>query len=334
MKVDADRLPDVVLVVDPAGRLSYVNAAGTDALGDTTDRIGVEVIDALDIRDAHGGPVTMATITAAGNRPVECMFRTAAGDDVTLSVTAATATDGSVTMLGRPTSEHSGIAIVSTVSHELRSPLTSVKGYVSLLLSRWDRLDDDAKREMLSQVNVDADRVTRLVGELLDISRLEAGRLVLRRQLVDVGALARSVVDKVRLGHPELDCTVDLDGVDEVYAGPDKITQVLTNLIENAAKYGSPLGMGVTGTVVDDGRSIAVAVSDRGDGIPSDELPKLFTKFFRRDHGRPDGTGLGLWISRGLVEAHGGRLTAESTLGEGTTFTFTLPLDSFESIHR
>ena len=108
----------------------------------------------------------------------------------------------------RPSGERSGIAIISTVSHELRSPLTSVKGYTSLMLSRWDRLKDEQKRTMLEQVHHDADRVTRLVTELLDISRLETGRLVLRRQMVDLPALAASVVEKVRMGIPELDCSV------------------------------------------------------------------------------------------------------------------------------
>src|SRR5256714_5454470 len=101
----------------------------------------------------------------------------------------------------------SGIEVVSTVSHELRSPLTSVKGYTSLLLNRWDRLKDDQKRMMLEQVNHDADRVTRLITELLDISRLETGRLVLRRQLINLPALAHSVVEKVGLEYPELDAT-------------------------------------------------------------------------------------------------------------------------------
>ena len=78
---------------------------------------------------------------------------------------------------------------------------------------------------------------------------------------------------------------------------------------------------------------LRVSVTDQGEGIPPEDLPRVFTKFFRRDHGRPTGTGLGLWISRGLVEAHGGELTATSTVGEGSTFSFTLPADAFEAIH-
>jgi signal transduction histidine kinase len=222
--------------------------------------------------------------------------------------------------------------VVSTVSHELRSPLTSVKGYTSLLLHRWDRLPDDQKRLMLEQVHHDADRVTRLVGELLDISRLETGRLVLRRQMVDLAALARSVVDTVGMAYPELRGEVDVaPDVPAVYADPDKLEQVLTNLVENAAKYGDPVGVRVVGRV-DDGR-VSVSVSDRGPGIAPDDLPRVFTKFFRREHGRPTGTGLGLWISRGLVEAHGGRLTVASNPGEGATFCFTLPATAFDDLH-
>jgi chemotaxis family two-component system sensor kinase Cph1 len=106
---------------------------------------------------------------------------------------------------------------------------------------------------------------------------------------------------------------------------------VLTNLVENAAKYGKPDGMQIEGEV--DGAVVRVSVTDRGEGIPAADLPKVFTKFFRRDHGRPTGTGLGLWISRGLVEAHGGELTAESEVGDGSTFSFTLPVDAFEQAH-
>jgi signal transduction histidine kinase len=223
--------------------------------------------------------------------------------------------------------------VISTVSHELRSPLTSVKGYVALLLDRWDRIDDATKKEMLTQVNHDADRVTRLITELLDISRLETGNLVLRRQMVDLAGLAHAVVSKVAVGYPDLECSVEFGEVPEVYADPDKIEQVLTNLVENGAKYGNPRGMSITGMVDSGGDVAVVTVTDEGDGIPADDLPKLFTQFFRRDHGRPDGTGLGLWIRRGLVEAHGGGLTVHSEVGRGSEFSFTLPLDAFERAH-
>jgi signal transduction histidine kinase len=228
--------------------------------------------------------------------------------------------------------EPSGIEVVSTVSHELRSPLTSVKGYTSLLLNRWDRIDDAQKKMMLGQVHHDADRVTRLVTELLDISRLETGRLHLRRQMVDLVALSQSVVGKLTMEYPGLDCAVEYpDGFPQVYADPDKMEQVLTNLVENAAKYASRTAMRIVGAV--EGDNVVVSVHDVGEGIPAVDLPRVFTKFFRRDHGKPTGSGLGLWISRGLVEAHGGELTATSIEGRGSVFTFTLPTDAFERLH-
>lgn len=229
----------------------------------------------------------------------------------------------------RPDDEIDAIELIATVSHELRSPLTSIKGFTSLLLSRWDGIADERKKEMLEQVRHDADRVTRMLTELLDISRLEKGRLHLRTRVVDLGELARSVVDKVAMAESQLEATVEVaDDLPEVVADADKVEQVLTNLVENAAKYGSPAGLRIEVTPEPGGAMVSVAVRDRGQGIPAEDLPRVFERFFRREEGRPTGTGLGLWISRGLVEAHGGTLTAASTEGEGSTFTFTLPVSN------
>ncbi len=219
------------------------------------------------------------------------------------------------------------IELIATVSHELRSPLTSIRGFTSLLISRWDGIADDRKLELLEQINLDADRVTRMLTELLDISRLETGRLHLRTRPLDLAALARSVVEKVALHETELDATVTFpDDFPEVVADADKLEQVLTNLVENAAKYASPVGLVVEGAVLPDDAGVSVAVVDRGEGIPPEDLPRVFERFFRREEGRPTGTGLGLWITRGLVEAHGGEVVATSTVGEGSTFRVTLPL--------
>jgi signal transduction histidine kinase len=225
-------------------------------------------------------------------------------------------------------SDDGAMEIVSTVSHELRSPLTSIKGYTALLLNRWDQLADDQKQMMLEQVHRDADRVTRLVNELLDISRLETGRLTLRRQRVDVTRLAAEVIDKVRLQFPDLEATLSFTAdFPAIYADPDKVEQVLTNLVENAAKYGRAEGLRVVGTREDD--RVHVAVHDQGEGIAVEDLPRVFDKFFHRDRGRPTGTGLGLWIARGLVEAHGGTISVDSVPGKGSVFTFSMPAGDF-----
>jgi signal transduction histidine kinase len=345
-----DLLPDAVLRLDADRRIVAANVAAAHLTGHSIeDLVGADCRTLLDPRSPDGRPVwpngwhPSASLRSVHSLPEqEVTLRRYDTAAVRTFVTGCYERDDdgrikSVVLVLRESWKRthkatSGIEIVSTVSHELRSPLTSVKGYTSLLLSRWERISDEQKREMLEQVKHDADRVHRLITELLDISRLETDRLVLRRQMVDLQALVATVIEKVRFSYQDIE--VDLafpDGFPEVYADPDKLEQVLTNLVENACKYASPKGMRIEGGVGEDQASLAV--TDAGEGIPEDDLPKVFTKFFRRELGKPTGSGLGLWISRGLVEAHGGQLTATSVPGKGTTFSFTLPLMAFEDLH-
>ncbi len=349
--IDIDLLPDAVFQLDADRRLRAANAVATALTGyPVAELVGRAPEEVLGCRTTEGKPVwsngwhpSAHLRTVRGIPEHEVLLRTAAGGEISVMVTASYQRDGDGRLTGavlvardaarRPPGPAEGIEVVTTVSHELRSPLTSVRGYTSLLLNRWDRLADDQKRAMLEQVNHDAGRVTRLVTELLDISRLESGRLVLRRQLVDIPALAVGVVEKVRMMEPELSADVLFPpGFPSVYADPDKIEQVLTNLVENAAKYGSPTGMRIMGQVGDS--EVTVAVADRGDGIPEVDLRRVFSKFFRRAETRPTGSGLGLWISRGLVEAHGGRLVVDSEVGRGSVFRFTLPAGVPEELAR
>jgi PAS domain S-box-containing protein len=347
-----DLLPDAVIRLDADRKISEVNAVISAFTGfSAEDLVGRDIVEVLAPQYPDGRPcwpngwhptASMRSVHAIPEQ--EVILRRADGGSLRAFVTGCyeRTHDGQLRGLvlvlreagKRVHKATTGIEIVSTVSHELRSPLTSVKGYTSLLLSRWERIGDDQKREMLEQVKHDADRVHRLITELLDISRLETDRLVLRRQMVDVVALVPQVIDKVRFSYPNIEVSIDFpEGFPELYADPDKLEQVLTNLVENACKYASPQGMQIQGRVDADGREASIAVTDRGEGIPPEDIPKVFTKFFRRELGRPTGSGLGLWISRGLVEAHGGELTASSVLGTGTTFRFTLPLMAFEDLH-
>ena len=338
-------LPTAALIVDATRRITDANVEARNLA--QQELVGRAVDDVLSAGDDdapwNGWHASAGLRSVRGVPERAARLRLPDGRHIPVLVAGRYQRDGGGVLVSviielrptRPRGRHvpSGIEIVSTVSHELRSPLTSVKGYTSLLLNRWDRLADDQKKMMLSQVHHDADRVTRLVTELLDISRLETGRLVLRRQLVDIVALATSVVEKLAVVYEGLACVLDFTPeFPTVYADPDKVEQVLTNLVENAAKYASPEDVRVVGRVEDG--FVTVSVHDRGDGIPAIDLPRVFTKFFRRDHGKPTGSGLGLWISRGLVEAHGGRLTAQSEEGEGSTFTFTLPTDAFDKLHE
>ena len=344
-----DALPDGIVVLDAAGVVIEANPALLRLVGsDTVDGLACRDLlewhgtdGSLDGGDTWPSPARLRGTTAIVAQGA--FLKRPSGERVPVTVSGGYVRGETRELLGavltiRPAGRArreipSGMEIVSTVSHELRSPLTSVKGYTSLMLNRWERLADDQKRMMLEQVNHDADRVTRLITELLDISRLETGRLILRRQLVDLSKLAESVVEKVSLEYPAMEATMSFpDGFPTVYADPDKMEQVLTNLVENACKYASPKGLHIDG-VIETG-AVSVGVQDRGEGIPKSDLPKVFSKFFRREVGRPTGSGLGLWISRGLVESHGGELRAESVVGEGSTFRFTLPLidlDEFQS---
>jgi signal transduction histidine kinase len=329
--IDLELLPYAVMQLDAGRRVIAANHSAAAITGRPLDElIGADADATLGLRGADGRPAWLA----GGPQAVEVSAVLTRPDGEEVGVRGASKDDGQggvvISIRASDAQGPSGIEVVSTVSHELRSPLTSVKGYTSLLLNRWDRLGDDQKKMMLEQVHHDADRVTRLVTELLDISRLETGRLVLRRQLVDLSKLAGQVMEKVAMEYPEMECRVDFpDSMPRVYADPDKLEQVLTNLIENAAKYASPKDMQVVCEVSDG--TVQVSVKDRGEGIPEADLPHVFRKFFRRDHGRPTGTGLGLWISQGLVEAHGGHLTVSSILGEGSVFSFTLPITAFDA---
>jgi PAS domain S-box-containing protein len=346
-----DQLPDAVIVLDRARQMAAVNRAAVRLTGYARhELVGQSGADRLDPRDAAGRPLlkdgwpaatALRSVTALAQQSVSVRRR--GGTRVTVAVTGTyqRGPDGAIAGavvclrdLARGWRQPvSGIEIVSAVSHELRAPLTSVKGYTGLLINRWDRLGDDEKRLMLEQVNHDADRVARLIRELLDISRLESDRLVLRRQLVDLPALAANVVAKVGLQYDTLEAqTVFPADFPTVYADPDKLEQVLTNLVENACKYGSPRGLRIEGGA--DARTVSIAVTDRGEGIPPADLRRVFGKFFCRDAGRPTGSGLGLWISRGLVESHGGVLVAESNEGTGATFRFTLPLIDLDELQE
>ena len=247
--------------------------------------------------------------------------------------------------------ERSRAELVSTVAHELRSPLTSVKGFTATLLNKWGRFTDDQKRVMLETVNADADRVTRLITELLDVSRIESGRMEVHRQLVDVPDRARKIVaGRVAAGDAEDRFRLEvLDGLPETWLDADKIDQILGNLVENAVRHGA----GIVTIVVEPARlegedgsgddpaalpasaaaaAVAVSVRDQGEGISPDVAPRVFRQFWRgkprggsRRGGHGGGTGLGLYIVKGLVEAHGGTICVRRAPGGGAEFRFTVP---------
>ena len=220
---------------------------------------------------------------------------------------------------------------VSLVSHELRTPLTSIKGYVDLLMGGdvGDLAPD--QQEFLKIVQNNADRLAALINDLLDISRIEAGKVDLVREAMSAKALIGSVVLTLR---PQIEAkgqmlVLDLpDGLPTVFADPQRITQVVTNLLSNAHKYTAKGGRIEIKASADD-VALHVTVRDSGIGLTAEEQTNLFTKFFRANNRvtqEVGGTGLGLSITKSLVELHGGRITVESAPGQGSTFGFALPL--------
>ncbi len=220
--------------------------------------------------------------------------------------------------------------LLSTVSHELRTPLGSIKGYATTLLTHGNKLRKDEQREFLEIIDSEADRLRELIENLLDLSRLEAGVLRIDRDAVHLAAIAQEVTRKVQLSTPNHEIRLDWPAPDPtVNADQKRIYQVIQNLITNAVKY-SPNGGCITLSAVVDGRELVISVADEGLGLPAPELDRIFDRFHRvqSDVSRGiGGTGLGLAICKGLVEAHGGRIWAESAgVGRGSTFRFTLPL--------
>ncbi len=238
--------------------------------------------------------------------------------------------------------ERSRAELVSTVAHELRSPLTSVKGFTATLLNKWGRFTDDQKRVMLETVNADADRVTRLITELLDVSRIESGRMEVHRQLVDLPDRARKIIaGRVAAGDAEDRFRLEVrNGVPETWLDADKVDQILGNLVENAVRHGAgivtivvePVHLDDENGLTDEPDAAAVSVRDQGEGIAPDMAPRVFRQFWR---GKPrggsrrgqhgGGTGLGLYIVKGLVEAHGGTIGVCRAPGGGAEFRFIVP---------
>ncbi len=225
---------------------------------------------------------------------------------------------------------------ISTVAHELRTPMTSIKGYTDLILMGTVGATSDMQKQFLTVIKNNADRLSVLVADILDLSRIETGRIQLNRRYVAVGDLVQDVVSSLanQIQAKEQNLTIAVaDDLPEVKLDRDRIIQVLTNLVSNANKY-TPEGgfIGISARI--DGPLLVVAVRDTGYGISEPDLEKLFeTRFFRANNPNVQfvsGTGLGLVIARSLVEMHGGSIKVESVLEEGSTFTFTIPLHPVE----
>ncbi|MFJ2904898.1 MULTISPECIES: ATP-binding protein [unclassified Streptomyces] len=342
--IDPDELPDGLVIADEHGQVIRFNAAAERITAlRAEDALGRRLEKALPLEDLEGRRWWQLTDPYGGLairlRQPERNLLLPGGHEVLVTARyLRTQPLGPVHRVvvglrdteARRRTERSHAELIATVAHELRSPLTSVKGFTATLLAKWERFTDDQKRLMLETVDADADRVTRLIAELLDISRIDSGRLEVRRQPVDIGAaVGRHIQAYVAAGQAVDKFLLRIEPpLPALWADPDKVDQVLSNLLENAVRHGE-------GTVTIEVKATAspregedagtsVTVSDEGPGIPEESMNRVFTRFWRGS--KRGGTGLGLYIVKGIVEAHGGTITVGRAPGGGAQFRFTLPV--------
>ncbi len=350
-------LPDGLVVVGGDRVVRFANGEALRILERApTEILHRSVAEGLTLRDKDGRDWWAHTdpwgglSTRTGHR--EKLLVGPAGNDLLVTARYLRADRGGPVervMLGlrdaeaRLRAERDQATVLTTVAHELRAPLTSVAGFTSSLLRRWERFTDAQKKMMIETIESDANRLTRLITELLDISRLDTHALSLRLGPVDLHEVLTGHVLRHELGRRpgsvqlRLGSRAGLEGLPELWADADRLEQVFHNLVENGLRHGS----GVVTVTLErddhaegDGRArgrtgsdrpdaVTVTIDDEGDGIPPEHREKVFGRFW---HGPSNAsTGLGLYVVRGLVEAHGGSVWADANEAGGARFVVRLP---------
>jgi len=317
------------IVVNPAA-CAIIERGEADVLGCNVSQIMGKAVGEEDqaiirsLAESQGSPRAGLKITwghktlAVGFAPVKLPFTDQPGTVVVLhDITREAEVD-------RMKSE-----FVSIVSHELRTPMTVIKGYVELLLT-GTTTTPEAQHDFLEIIRTNADRLSDMVNELLDVSRIEAGKVSMNFQPVAVRSAIHEVATMLQKSFDDRGIQLNLnlpDDLPDVPADPGRLAQILTNLLSNALKYTLEGHVDVSAHVAE--AFVQVDVIDSGIGMSEDDQAKLFTRFFRASTARTheiSGTGLGLSITRSLVEMHGGHIWVKSTIGRGSTFSFTLPV--------
>jgi two-component system sensor histidine kinase KdpD len=278
-------------------------------------RVGVKTVGALAVT---GGTLSRESLEAIGSLAGLAIERARALEQVTLHRAAQE-------------SDRLRTALLDSVTHEFRTPLTGIKASVSSLLTT-SSLNDDERKELLTVIDEETDRLNRLVGEASEMAQLDSGMVKLDLKPHDVAEAIDSALDATRhlLQKHKIDVSI-ASGLPAVTMDVERIREVITHLLENAAKY-SPVDTTVTVTAERQARNIVVSVADHGPGIDSFEQPLIFEKFYRGRNQQyaAHGTGMGLAIAKVIVEAHGGTIGLVSQLGSGSVFSFTLPIQAGE----
>lgn len=225
--------------------------------------------------------------------------------------------------------ERSKDVFISTASHELKTPMTTIKGLTQILLMKFEKQGIPEVVSMLSKMNAQVDRLTKLVNELLDASKIQAGRLDYEAEPVDLAALVQEIVELLQPINPTHTLVVKETSQAWIMGDKDHLGQVVTNLITNAIKY-SPQAKTVEISLTTEDTTVMLTVRDYGVGIPKAHQGSIFDRFYRAPGSQAkkiSGLGLGLYISLDIVKRHGGEITVESEENQGTTFRVSLPLN-------
>ncbi len=341
--MDLDDFPDGVLIAGPDGKVEYVNdriRSMARATGD--EMIGMQIDEALPFDDLNGNTWYTCSRPYDGlstrTRISEQAWWSPRGSEYLITARLVRDRPGGpvqrviVSVRNarvRNQRDRERSDLVATVAHELRSPLTGIKGFTSTLLTKWDRFSEDQRHLMLETVDADADRLSRLITELLDAARIDAGRLTLRRGPVRLDELVRHVLTTMSGGTGEpFEVTIG-DDLDIVWGDDDRIIQVVTNLVENAVRHGFGLRQVlVQNTESPDG--VNLEVHDNGPGIPEESRQRVFSRFWRSGPGA--GSGLGMYIARGIVEQHGGHIDIQDSDGGGALIRVWFPINEPDAL--
>ena len=341
----SDEYPDGIIVADADGRVTYVNEwikYWARAEGD--EMLGMHLNDAVPFDDLAGNSwfdsVHPYDGLAIRTRISEASWYSPRGSEYL--ITASLVRDrpaGKVIKVVvwvrnarvRLQRDREKSDMVATVAHELRSPLTGIKGFTATLLSRWDAFTEEQRLFMLQTIDADADRLSRLITELLDAARIDAGRLSLRTEPVRLDELASRVLKSVFSTADEVPVPRVVGEVPVVWGDADRVTQVLTNLVENAIRHGEGL-RDVVISIEDRGDTpgVAVRIIDNGPGIPEESRVRIFSRFWRSGPGA--GSGLGMFIVRGVVDQHGGSISIEDADGGGASICVWFPVNEPDSM--
>jgi PAS domain S-box-containing protein len=339
---------DAIISIDAVGSTVYWNRAAERVFGyKASQMIGKQVTAIMPERLRKAHAEGLARVNSTGEMriigsTVEMEGLRKDGTEFPLELTLATwKSKGSTffTAIVRDITERRKLdelkdEFIGLVSHELRSPLTVVVGAVNTALTELERLTPEETRQLLEDAASEADVLSHLLGNLLELSRAQANRLVLYVEPMNIRTVIQRVLEKIEGQHAGHTFVMDAPGgLPPLPADQLRVERILHNLLENAAKY-SPRGGEIRISVKPDGKRLLIGVSDRGSGIALEHQAMLFQPFQRLEDSMRagiKGIGLGLLVCRRLVEAHGGRIWVESEPGKGTTFYFTLPLVQNES---